>query len=125
MDDKGTGAGLGGLIGLIGLLGLKGLKGLLSVLIPIITFPLFLPLMIPVILPLLLVLAIPLLLIPIPVISVPAPTARNLQLDLSEARKMATGLLQTVISSDQCIERIACEVAKRSKQGRADKLIQE
>ncbi|ODM91005.1 hypothetical protein Ocin01_15677 [Orchesella cincta] len=121
-DGDATGAGLGGFAGLIGLLGLKGIKGLASVVFPIIfpllfplVFPLLLPLLLPILLPILLLPLLLILLIPIPVISVPAPTARSLQNGFSEARKMAYNTFEKVVSSDECVERISCEISRMSR----------
>jgi hypothetical protein len=130
-NDLGGG---GGGIGLLGLLGLKGLKGvkafkaakalavlspILGPLLPIIALPLLLlaaPLLLGPLLPIiapvaLAVLAVGILFLPIPVVTIPGRRSASPAAVLADAARNA---LESSMSED-CAERITCEISKAAK----------
>jgi hypothetical protein len=123
----GSGGGLAGLLGLLGLKGLKGLKILkpLALLVPLLPalLPLLLPILLPLLLPIipiiLLALAIPLILllfIPIPVVVAPGGRSNDIPTPLGTvALSSVAQVARDVLQSEECVERICCEVAKASK----------
>jgi len=123
-EEKGDeDSGLYGLIGLLGLLGL--VPALLPILGPLLglllllLLPILLPIIGPLLLPLLLILALPLLILflPVPVVTVPgtgrgSTTSSGVmgRLDMETAR-----MIYDAIGRDECIERYTCEVAHRAR----------
>ena len=120
--------GLGGLGGLAGLLGVKGLKGFgglgLLALLKILK-----PLLLPLLLPFLLLLPLLLLFIPIPVITIPTgrsiDAGPNLGRSISDKMYATVRMAEDVLSSDRCIERVACEIGQRTQGTSINKIVSE
>lgn len=126
---SGSGKGKGkGLIGLIGLLGLKGLLpkafSILSALFPlilllavplvVINLPMILPLALPLLLPLLLPVLLPV--IALAALFVPIPViATGRRNFLEQKREEFSRAIHNVIHEDQCIERISCQISNAAK----------
>lgn len=47
-----------------------------------------------------------------------------MQSEISEARKMASSVFDRIIASDECVERISCEVSRMSHKRKAGQWIE-
>lgn len=127
-EEEGGGGSLDllGLLGLVGLKGLKGWKGLtgLATLVPFLPFllPFLLPLILPILaLPLvaigakLLLTALAVLFVPIPVVV--GTRSYDFELDHNFLKNVSLSnfpsIVGNVLNSEECLERIVCEVARR------------
>lgn len=99
---------MGPLLGLLLLLLLPVLAPILGPLLPIILLPLLLPLLLPILL-------LGLLFLPVPVVTVPAGRSSTTSLLPNIIDSDMARMLVNAISTDECIERITCEVTSTAR----------
>lgn len=131
MDAFGDGADLAGdgagLFGLLGLLGLKGLKPYITNILAFLLAPILLPILAPIFIIGTLILLSPLLLllfIKVPVIVLPDmnittrafPSSARSPLRFARLPELA----KEVLESEECVERISCEISRVSRNWKLD-----